>query len=126
METKLEALNTIAVKHGHANWAIAKYRLDPLKMQIIIEEAMEYYTEQSNSHKHGVGGPVSDVRSEGEQLGNEALGKAGEVEVLNIKTGQLLSVDGYVFMFGKDLNSGEIRCFNIENLSGESREGALR
>jgi len=28
-------------------------------------------------------------------------------------------------MFGKDLNSGEIRCFNIENVSGESREGAL-
>jgi hypothetical protein len=87
----------------------------------VIEQAQ---TEQK-LNVHGVGGPASAVSGGGELLATEAGGKAGEVEVLNIKTGQLISVDGYGFMFGKDLNSGEIRCFNIENLSGESREGAL-
>jgi hypothetical protein len=41
------------------------------------------------------------------------------VEVTNIKTGQILSVEGYGFMFGR-INTGEIKCFNIDaSLSGE-------
>lgn len=33
-------------------------------------------------------------------------------EVLEIKTGQIVSVDGYGFMFGR-VNTGEVKCFNI-------------
>lgn len=35
----------------------------------------------------------------------------GSVE---IKTGQLIVVEGYGFMFGRDNNTGEIKCFSIE------------
>lgn len=54
MITKDEALNTIAVKHGHKDWDLARYRLGERHLHVLILEAMEYYSEQSNSHKHGV------------------------------------------------------------------------
>lgn len=42
---------------------------------------MELYTESKQKlNIHGIGGPVSDVRSEGEQLGNEGSAKSVRVE----------------------------------------------
>lgn len=53
MITKQEALDTIAIRHGYSGWAAVVYR-DPLLILGLIMEAMDYYTEQSNSHKHSV------------------------------------------------------------------------
>jgi len=120
-------------------------RLTPLQFSGILRAHAKYEIQSEQLRKHSVvrgAEPSKRISLEAgryeviqiypqkqklatEPLGNEALGKAGALEVLNIKTGQLLSVEGCGFLFGKDLNSGEIRCFNIENVSGESREGAL-
>ena len=54
MITKDEALNTIAVKHGHKDWELARYRLGERHLHVLILEAMDLYASQSNSHKHGV------------------------------------------------------------------------
>mgnify|MGYP001564336669 CR=1 FL=1 len=54
MITKDEALNTIAAKYGHADWATARYRVNAESLHEMLHEAMEYYYEQSNSHKHSV------------------------------------------------------------------------
>jgi hypothetical protein len=48
-----------------------RFRLDEQAMDF-IEKSTDIYASQSNSYKPVIGWPVSDVRSEGEQLGNEA------------------------------------------------------
>jgi hypothetical protein len=48
----------------------------PQELIETLKEAADMYATQSNSHKPVVGGPGSDVRSEGEQLGNEGSAKS--------------------------------------------------
>lgn len=77
MITKLEVLNTIAAKHGHADWSIACFRSSDNKINEMHLEAMDLYAEQSNSHKPVVGGPASASAKEGEQLPAEGQAQNG-------------------------------------------------
>ena len=51
MITPNEARNTIAAKNGHKDWQTARYRMGADDLDELMIEAMEYYAEQSNSHK---------------------------------------------------------------------------
>ena len=86
MKTFLECVNEAAgiVKCKMIN----KEAFDEMMKYLspILNKAAEIYAEQSNSHKPVVGGPGSDVRSEGEQLGNEAGEKSvREGKVINMQ-----------------------------------------
>lgn len=63
MITKLEALDTIAVKNGYQDWIHAGFFKEPIELTPLIEEAMEYYAEQSNSHKPVVSGKQLDYKT---------------------------------------------------------------
>ncbi len=54
MITKDEALDTIAAKYGHADWGVARYRVNDKALHEMLQEAMDYYYEQSNLHKPDV------------------------------------------------------------------------
>jgi hypothetical protein len=60
MINKLEVLNTIAAKHGHTDWHTATWNLTDDDINELTFEAMDLYTELSNSHKHGVMGSAFD------------------------------------------------------------------
>lgn len=74
MKTTLEALDTIAVKHGYQDWIHAGFLKEAAELTTLVTEAMEYYAELSNSHKHGVVRPVLAGVSDGELLPTEAQG----------------------------------------------------
>ena len=53
-----------------------KFDGDPLMMRTMNLVITEYKARSERLHKPVVGGPGSDVRSEGEQLGNEGSAKS--------------------------------------------------
>jgi hypothetical protein len=53
-----------------------KFDGDPLMMRTMNLVITEYKARSERLHKPVVGGPGSDVRSEGEQLGNEGVAKS--------------------------------------------------
>ena len=54
MITKLEVLNTIAGRYGYKDWIHIGFFKEPAELTTMIIEAMDLYTEQSNSHKHSI------------------------------------------------------------------------
>lgn len=56
MITAKEARNAIAVKEGHKDWETARCRIGADDLNELMIKAMEYYAEQSNSHKPVVSG----------------------------------------------------------------------
>jgi hypothetical protein len=44
--TKQEALDQIALKHGHKDWVTARFRLPEKHLHILILEAMDLYREE--------------------------------------------------------------------------------
>lgn len=77
MKNKDEILNQVRIKYNKSLTEEETLKIlrrnhdEPIISPDECYLAMEYYAEQK-LNIHGVGGPVSDVRSEGEQLGNEA------------------------------------------------------
>lgn len=43
--TKDDVLDTIAQKHGHKDWELARYRLTEKHLHVLILEAMEHYAQ---------------------------------------------------------------------------------
>lgn len=61
--------------------------------------------------------PEASASADVAAVGQRSVGTVTEgMEVTDIKTGQILNVEGYGFMFGR-VNTGEIQCFNIGNVS---------
>ena len=81
MITKDEALNTIAVKHGHKDWELARYRLGERHLHVLILEAMDLYASQSNSHKHGVVQAEGSDSAVGATVGQRSVGTNAEARV---------------------------------------------
>jgi hypothetical protein len=81
MKTFLECMDLAAREVGDTgfkNWL--NFKLDAEQLEH-LQRAAEIYASQSNSHKPVVGGPGSDVRSEGEQLPAEGQGEANTCAV---------------------------------------------
>jgi len=85
MKTPKEILNTIAANSGHKDWLELTHYEGPITILNCTIEAMELYAELSKSHIPVVGGPGSDVRSEGEQLPAEGQAQNGRVEKCNCR-----------------------------------------
>lgn len=61
--------------------------------------------------------------ADGAAVGQRSVDTVAEaMAITNIKTGQLLNVEGNGFMFGTDKNTGEVKCFNISYLGKSSEE----
>lgn len=67
--------------------------------------------------KHGVMQAEASDSAAVAAVGKRSVGTVTEgLEVTDIKTGQILNVEGYGFMFAR-VHTGEIQCFNIGNVS---------
>lgn len=80
MKTFLKCMYEAAGRNNKLANYMNTYNTSIHNIEPLLNEAAEIYAKQSNSHKPVVGGPVSDVRSEGEQLGNEGSAKSVRVE----------------------------------------------
>lgn len=47
MKTADEILDSVALKHGHKDWELARYRLGENHLHVLILEAMKEHSEQS-------------------------------------------------------------------------------
>jgi len=55
------------------------------KMREDLDKVIDYHQTEQKLQQPVIGGPVSDVRSEGEQLGNEAGEKSVRVDISKMK-----------------------------------------
>lgn len=84
--------------------------------------AMENYTKQKLL-QHGVMQAEGSDGAKGAAVGQRSVDTVAEgLTITNIKTGQLLNVEGHGFMFGTDKSTGEVKCFNISYLGKSSEE----
>lgn len=74
MITKLEVLNTIAVRYGYRDWIHIGFFKEPIELTPMIEEAMELYTELSNSHKQVVMQAEGSDGAQGAAVGQRSVG----------------------------------------------------
>lgn len=85
--------------------------------QVDADTLIKLIHEIEQLHKHGVMQAEGSEAVKEAAVGQRSVGTVTEgMEVTDIKTGQILNVEGYGFMFGR-VNTGEIQCFNIGNVS---------
>jgi hypothetical protein len=60
--TTQEALDAIANKHGHADWALAKYRLGEKHLDVLIKEAMQLYATSQLDDVKKYYSPITECR----------------------------------------------------------------
>lgn len=75
MKTKQNVLDSIAAKHGHRDWELARYRLGERHLHVLILEAMEEYaTEKLQQFIHNVNKTVCS------QCGGTGIIKGGPTD----------------------------------------------
>jgi hypothetical protein len=95
------------------------------KLNRVWESFYELETEVKKLQQHGVMQAEGSDGVSGAAVGQRSGGTNAEgLEVTNIKTGQILSVEGYGFVFGRPDN-GEPTCFSIGNESEAPSGGHL-